>query len=107
MFFRRSRSALALSPTEVTDRSDVQVVDVRTTVEWRTGHVPGARHIPLEEVSARLDELDGTRPVAFICRSGMRSRRAVKLAAQAGIEAINITGGMEAWHRAGLPTSTR
>ena len=46
------------------------------------------------------------RPVAFICRSGARSARATRQARAAGIDAHNVRGGMIAWDRAGLPTTT-
>ncbi|MHB8658475.1 MAG: rhodanese-like domain-containing protein [Solirubrobacteraceae bacterium] len=107
MLFKRTRASQALSPTEVNLRTDVQIVDVRSRREWQSGRVSRAKHIPLDQLPGRLEELDRAQPVAFICQSGARSKMATKLAAQAGLDAININGGMSAWQRSGLPTSTR
>lgn len=107
MFFKRSSSSQALTPAEASTRADLQIVDVRGRQEWKSGHVARAKHIPLDQLPNRLGELDRGKPVGFICQSGARSKRAAKIASDAGIEAINISGGMSAWQRAGLPTSTR
>lgn len=83
---------------------DLVLVDVREPGEWRGGHAPAARHIPLATLVERLPELAAeNRPVAFVCRSGMRSARATRMARAAGIDARNVKGGMLAWERAGLP----
>lgn len=104
MLFRRKPSSL--SPREASTHPDLQIVDVRTVQEWRSGHVPEAKHIPLDELPGHLGELEVGQPVAFICQSGARSKRATKIACHAGLDAINIDGGMLAWQRAGLPTSS-
>jgi rhodanese-related sulfurtransferase len=76
------------------------ILDVREPEEWVAGHIPGALHIPLADVPARLDELpDGE--IVVICRSGGRSARAVGWLTDHGFEAINLTGGMGAWQEAG------
>ncbi len=106
MLFTRQK-ATSLSPMEASARPDLRIVDVRTPQEWRSGHIPKARHIPLDELSGRLGELKGDQPVAFICQSGARSKLATKLARQAGLDAVNIDGGMLAWKQAGLPTKPR
>jgi hydroxyacylglutathione hydrolase len=107
MFFKRSSSSQTLAPADANTRADLQIVDVRSRQEWKSGHVARAKHIPLDELPNRLGEINQAKPVGFICQSGARSRRATKLAAEAGLDAINISGGMSAWQRAGLPTSTR
>lgn len=107
LFTRRQAAVQTLGAPEAAARDDVQIVDVRTRGEWLGGHVPGARHIPLDQLPGRLGELNRDKPVAFICQSGSRSKLATKLAGQAGFDAINIRGGMLNWERAGLPTSSR
>jgi rhodanese-related sulfurtransferase len=82
------------------------LVDVREDSERAHGFVPGSRHVPLGEVKARLGELPGDRPVAFICQSGRRSAMAATAARRAGLDAHNVTGGMTAWERHGLGTAT-
>ncbi|HLI60295.1 MAG TPA: rhodanese-like domain-containing protein [Solirubrobacteraceae bacterium] len=107
MLFKRSTSAKSLSPAEANAQADLQIIDVRSREEWSTGHIDRAINIPLDQLPNHLAGLDTGQPVAFVCQSGTRSRTATKIAAQAGLDAINITGGMTAWGRAGLPTSTR
>ena len=77
------------------------LLDVRELEEWRSGHAPGATHIPLAELPARLDELPPEEPVAVICRSGVRSGQAVAWLAGQGVTAVNVAGGMQAWDAAG------
>lgn len=80
------------------------LVDVREPAERRE-LAPGvpSRHIPLGQLANRIGELPGEVPVAFVCRSGGRSARATRIAAAAGLDARNVTGGMTAWSEARLP----
>ena len=84
-------------------RDEVQVVDVRWPNEWEAGHIDGAVHIPVDEVEDRLDELDRSRPVVTVCRSGNRSTDAARALSDQGFEAESLEGGMLAWEKAGLP----
>ena len=80
------------------------LVDVREPRETAAGCAPGARRIPLGQLRQHLPALAGSAgPVAFVCQSGMRSARAAREAARAGVDARNVTGGMRAWTQAGLP----
>ena len=83
--------------------SDAQVVDVRESDEIASGMIAGARHIPLAQLPARLGELDKTRPVVAVCRSGRRSAAAADQLAAAGFTASTMPGGMLDWSDAGLP----
>lgn len=88
--------------TDLTD--DAPLLDVREPDEWAAGHAPGALHIPLGEVPARLDELPETdEPLPVVCRSGGRSSRAVQWLAQQGFDVVNVEGGMRAWGAADKP----
>jgi rhodanese-related sulfurtransferase len=107
----RLRGAGALEPAEAAAGAEdgtLLLVDVREDVEFRAGHAPTARNVPLGALADGLDELAaaGT-PVAFVCRSGARSAQATRQARAAGVEARNVRGGMIAWKRAGLPVSGR
>ena len=79
------------------------LLDVREGAEWRAGHAPGARHIPLSRIPARIKDLPPQRTVITVCRSGHRSAGAAALLARQGREVVSLTGGMHAWARAGLP----
>jgi sulfur-carrier protein adenylyltransferase/sulfurtransferase len=95
-----------LSPEELRQWIEVGVgggrelllVDVRETYEFTSGHLPGARNIPVGELQGRLDEIPrGVTPV-FICRSGARSLAACSIALKGGIaKPANLEGGMLAW----------
>ena len=78
------------------------LLDVREGAEWRAGHAPGARHIPLSRFPARIKDLP-QRTVITVCRSGHRSAGAAALLARQGRDVVSLTGGMHAWARAGLP----
>ncbi len=86
-------------------RSEEQVLDVREDFELADGVIPGAIHIPMGELGDRLPELDRTRPVIVVCRSGNRSATVANALTGAGYTADTIAGGMTAWTRAGLPTT--
>ena len=80
------------------------LVDVREPDEWEAGHARGARHIPLQQLPASVDELPRSAPIYLICATGNRSRTAAAYLKQAGFERpINVRGGTVAWRRAGLP----
>lgn len=85
---------------------DALLLDVREPHEWDAGHAPDAVHIPLDTLPARLDALPSDRPIIVVCRSGRRSARAAALLTTAGYDARNLTGGMTAWQRRGLPVLT-
>ena len=79
------------------------LLDVREPHEWQAGHAPRARHIPLHQLPRRAAELPKGRAVVTVCRSGARSARAAGMLARDGREVSNLSGGMHAWVRAGLP----
>ncbi|MCW4354653.1 rhodanese-like domain-containing protein [Hoyosella sp. YIM 151337] len=88
-------------PEELTE--SVVLLDVREPDEWNQGHAPGAIHIPLADVPARVDEVDPDAELFVICRSGGRSYRVIEWLSQIGYEATNVSGGMVAWQKAGRP----
>jgi rhodanese-related sulfurtransferase len=106
MLLRRMHTVTAADAADALRRGELQLVDVREAAEVAEARVDGATHIPLGELPRRLAELDLTRPVAFLCRSGSRSGVATRMAAKAGFEAANIRGGIIAWARAGLPLAS-
>ena len=80
-----------------------QLVDVRQVYEWDAGRIDGAIHIPLEELPSRVESLDREREVVFQCRSGSRSSFATSAFREAGFEAYNLAGGLQAWVADGRP----
>jgi rhodanese-related sulfurtransferase len=110
-----SRLLGASKPTSTPHVVDVQeagrrqtdgalLIDVRQPEEWKAGHAPEARLIPLGSLDSRLAEVPRDREVLLICRSGNRSGTAQRQLLQLGYERVfNVSGGMHAWAGAGLP----
>jgi rhodanese-related sulfurtransferase len=86
-------------------REGARVVDVRRNDEWATGHIDGAEHVPLDQLAARAEEL-GEGPILFYCAVGERSLMAAQALSGAGRDAVSLAGGIGAWQKAGLPTSS-
>ena len=85
------------------DRSAV-LVDVREPREWVDGHIEGAVHIPLGELMRRAGELDKSKSVVTVCRSGHRSLAAADALKDLGFpDVASMNGGMIAWAQSGLP----
>lgn len=77
------------------------LLDVRQDFEYEEGHLPGAVHIPLPELSDRLGELDPAKPALVYCRSGGRSLAGANMLAGAGFsDVMSMNGGMGAWEGA-------
>jgi len=75
------------------------LVDVRQPGEYESGHLPGARLIPIAELGDRLGELDRSKPTITYCRSGVRSRAAAATLSEAGFSQVHsMAGGMNAWN---------
>jgi rhodanese-related sulfurtransferase len=80
-----------------------QLVDVRADHEWEAGHLPGAVHIALPELPARVAEIDKGRPVVIYCRGGNRSSMAATALGEAGYDAVKLSEGAVGWEEEGLP----
>ena len=80
---------------------DAVLLDVREPKEWDAGHAPHAVHIPLGELSEATAWMSRQRRVVVVCRSGRRSAFATAALRAAGVDALNLLGGMQAWRDAG------
>ena len=100
-----------ISPQELANQLSgthtLELIDVRTPVEFREVHVAGARNVPLDRLEPaefqfpKNGSSDG--PLYVICRSGARGQQACKRFVDAGYaNVINIEGGTEACESAGL-----
>jgi rhodanese-related sulfurtransferase len=88
---------------ELLDGGQVELVDVREQHEWDAGRIAGAKHIEIERLAGRAEELPRDRPVVFQCRLGARSALATEAFRSAGYDAYNMTGGIRLWAERGLP----
>jgi rhodanese-related sulfurtransferase len=109
-----SRSVAGITTLSVTEavmlmnRKSALVLDVREADEFTQGHLQGARHIPLSQLSTRLKELEKFRdkPVLVVCARGRRANAAAKLLKAQQFTHLNILkGGMLAWTDAKMPSS--
>ncbi len=96
----------------IDDGQDVVVLDVRSDREFsgRMGHVPGAVHVPLSQLSSRIgpikEELEAYKeePICIVCRSDNRSPGAARMLRKMGFTKISVLkGGMKAWSRRKFP----
>jgi rhodanese-related sulfurtransferase len=77
---------------------------VRTPAEFASGHIAGARNIAVQVLPQRLSEIPKDKPVVIYCRSGNRSKQAMRYLSQAGYNDLYDLGGIMAWQAQGLPT---
>jgi rhodanese-related sulfurtransferase len=75
------------------------ILDVRNPDEVRVASIPGALHVPMHELPARLDEVRDAadRPVVVLCHHGVRSYHAAAFLDSVGIPASSLRGGIEGW----------
>ena len=83
------------------------LIDIRETYEYASENIPGARHHALSQIDAKHPVREGDTVLIFHCKSGMRTKmNATRLAERAGdCDVYVLGGGIQAWKRAGLPTS--
>ncbi len=96
--------AIAEMATMWKQGQQVDLIDVRTAVEFAEVHALGARNMPLDRLDPASFAGDGQRPVYLICKSGSRARQACQKLMDAGVRnAMCVEGGIDAWLAAGLP----
>lgn len=79
----------------------IQLVDVRSAGEFRTGHLAGAVNIPAEEVEFRVDDLATDKPVVMVCQAGVRAEMAAERVVLCRPDVRVLQGGVSAWEEAG------
>lgn len=98
-----------VSPAEATqliNREDAHIVDVREPAEYAAGHLPEAKNFPAGKLAERIGELEKYKgkPIIVCCASGMRSGKALGLLRKQGFEKpYSLAGGIDAWVGAGYP----
>jgi rhodanese-related sulfurtransferase len=101
--FSRTATIDARTAADRIAAGSVIVVDVRQQAEWKTGHIEGALHIPLTQLSNQQHQLPSDKTIVTVCRSGHRSALAARTLARTGHDVLNLSGGMNARVTAGLP----
>ena len=95
-----------LEATQLINRSDALVVDLRSAEDYARGHILGARNIPLADLERRAAELDKhkAKPLIVHCADGNRAGGGVATLRAKGFGSVhNLAGGYAAWQQAGLP----
>ena len=95
-----------LAATQMINRSDAIVIDLRSAEDFAKGHILGARNIPLADLERRSAELDKhkAKPVILHCGDGNRAGGGVAKLRGKGFSSVhNLAGGYAAWQQAGLP----
>ena len=81
------------------DLDRVMLVDVRTEEEYALGSIPEAINIPLDEIRARINELDKKKKIYVFCQVGLRGYLASRILQQNGFEHVyNLSGGYKLYH---------
>lgn len=101
--FRRSSTAVSVAEAKDLLAAGATLVDVRTVQEWRTGHAPSAKNVPLDKLQHTVAGIRKDRPVVLMCQSGTRSAAAARLLADRGYTSHSLRGGITAWRAAGEP----
>ncbi|XJZ28928.1 rhodanese-like domain-containing protein [Bacillota bacterium Lsc_1132] len=78
--------------------------NVRNQSEWDAGHIPGAYHYMLGNLTDKLDSLPKDKKIITQCQGGGRSAIGASLLQAKGFNVLNLEGGFSAWEKAGLPT---
>ncbi|MGO3654504.1 MAG: rhodanese-like domain-containing protein, partial [Sphingobacterium sp.] len=83
---------------------DVQIVDVRSEGEYKTGHIAGADHVFVGTLLQNLDKISKDKQVVIHCQAGDRSTIAYSLLKRIGFDNVkNYSGGMKEWKEKGKP----
>lgn len=89
---------------EQLQNGELHLIDVREKMEFAGGRVAGASSLPLGELEERHKDLDHSKPIYVMCRTGRRSAEARRrLKALGFTNVINVVGGLEAWKNEDLP----
>lgn len=92
--------------TQLINREDAVVLDIREANDFKAGHIAGARNIPQSKLDSRLTELDKFKgkPIIVVCKHGQSSGAALVKLNKAGFERVfKLKGGITQWQADGLP----
>jgi len=109
MWSEGQKAGKSVSPaiaTQLINKQDAVLIDIRTKKEWDTGYIVGSKHIPITELDRRLTEVEKfkSRPVIVICNLGQAAGSASKRLKAAGFENVmRLQGGITEWKGQNLP----
>jgi rhodanese-related sulfurtransferase len=88
------------------NQRQAQILDIREANEFKAGHIPNSKHLPLSELDSGLKQakIDSNKPIILVCLTGNKSNTALAKLKKAGCkEVMSLEGGVSAWNQAGMP----
>ncbi len=107
---RRSGASISSAQaTQMINKQDAMVLDIRDKKDFDTGHLANALNIPYASLADRMSELESAkeRPIVLVCKSGQSVGMAGKTLKQKGFEVFRLSGGMMEWTNQNLPVVTK
>lgn len=106
--FRRPAGLKDMDAEQLERRLEISprpvIIDVRTALEYNSGHVQSARHCPLGKETQLIEELDKQAPLVLLCKTGHRSQAAARTLLDMGFSDIShLAGGMDRWKKERRP----
>jgi len=92
--------------TQLINRSNAAVLDLRSADAFANGHLPSARNLPFPELEAKIGQFvkNKNNPLLLVCQTGQQSHKAQRIVKDAGFAEVHVLdGGVDAWHKAGMP----
>ena len=106
----QANKGFLLSPAKairvMNNNEDALVLDLRTSADYKNGHIKGAKNTPLSELASKVDSYASykDKPIVLYCNSGNTATAAIEILKKAGFAQINnLEGGIAAWKEANLP----
>lgn len=95
MFFKKNYQTILMN--EIRDFDSLNILDVREKDEFDSGHIKGAKFLPLSSLANQVDKLDKDKEYHVVCFSGGRSKQACDFLSKKGYKVTNVMGGMSAY----------
>ncbi|WP_213297797.1 rhodanese-like domain-containing protein [Paraburkholderia sacchari] len=96
----------AAEATQLINRRNAVVIDLRSADDFAKGHLPAARHLEFGELQTKVAQFvkNKSNPVLLVCQTGQQSHKAQRLVKDAGFAEVHVLdGGVNAWQQAGMP----
>ncbi|MEH6448574.1 MAG: rhodanese-like domain-containing protein [Oleispira sp.] len=106
---RSGASISAAQATQMINKQNAAVLDIRDKKEFEAGHLANAINIPYSTLTERLSELESSKehPIVLVCKSGQSVGMAGKTLKQKGFQVFRLSGGMLEWSNQNLPVVTK
>ena len=102
---RSGQSVSAAQATQMINKENAVVLDIREKKEFTTGHLANALNIPYSTLASNLNELEAykAQPIILVCKTGQTVGIAGKMLREKGFNVVRLSGGMMDWNNQNLP----